>query len=483
MAAAALPKVEKKIMDEKIAKVREVVKNVSANDIVLALHNFELDVGRTIHAFCEGGAEVALGDWERTGAGKKRTQKKKTKGVVSSLHSQPKETSGTTTPSVASLNCSNVSPVNFADKLTNGGTNAVDQATTAALKLNKLDLRNDEIGRSEKSLAAQQHQFVHLGEFAAKIGRQSMVINSSTPMDIGNRQTGDVDDSFGLADYQSQLAQNREMFEREVTSAEEAIYQCFKELRELLSFREQRLLDELTQCRKDGLIYFNSRNNILRTLIADCVNPNNKSFMTNLEKFNDKKTEDLEVALTARFLHDNSPLTTSIGQLGKVPSVKSDETVTLTNGEKNGGEPSSKVSVSEPLPPRTENVVKRSNSPSSLVSSVGEDSGLGGQISPVNHVEKKSAVQVEENGIVLKSDSVSADQLAEIQRQIAESLKAKGIDPSVLANFGSTTVARRRPPNQQTARNGASTVEKTGKVGPGGQRKQQQQMNGGEKRK
>uniref|UniRef100_A0A183CT97 ATP-dependent RNA helicase RhlE n=1 Tax=Globodera pallida TaxID=36090 RepID=A0A183CT97_GLOPA len=90
--------------------------------------------------------------------------------------------------------------------------------------------------------------------------------------------------------------------------------------------------------------------------------------------------------------------------------------------------------------------------------------------------------QVEENGIVLKSDSVSADQLAEIQRQIAESLKAKGIDPSVLANFGSTTVARRRPPNQQTARNGASTVEKTGKVGPGGQRKQQQ-MNGGEKRK
>jgi hypothetical protein len=46
--------VEKKLMDEKIAKVREVVKNISTNDIVLALHNFELDVERTIHAFCEG---------------------------------------------------------------------------------------------------------------------------------------------------------------------------------------------------------------------------------------------------------------------------------------------------------------------------------------------------------------------------------------------------------------------------------------------
>uniref|UniRef100_A0A915DHI5 Uncharacterized protein n=1 Tax=Ditylenchus dipsaci TaxID=166011 RepID=A0A915DHI5_9BILA len=48
-------------MDEKIAKVREVVRNVSTNDIVLALHNFELDVEHTIHAFCEGGSEGALG--------------------------------------------------------------------------------------------------------------------------------------------------------------------------------------------------------------------------------------------------------------------------------------------------------------------------------------------------------------------------------------------------------------------------------------
>jgi hypothetical protein len=41
-------------MEGKISKVREVVKNISTNDIVLALHNFELDVEKTIHAFCEG---------------------------------------------------------------------------------------------------------------------------------------------------------------------------------------------------------------------------------------------------------------------------------------------------------------------------------------------------------------------------------------------------------------------------------------------
>lgn len=48
-------KQEKKLMDEKIAKVREVVRNnFSNNDIILALHYFELDVDKTVHAFLQG---------------------------------------------------------------------------------------------------------------------------------------------------------------------------------------------------------------------------------------------------------------------------------------------------------------------------------------------------------------------------------------------------------------------------------------------
>lgn len=47
-------KQEKKIMEEKINKVREVVRNFSTNDIVLALHYFELDVEKTIQAFLQG---------------------------------------------------------------------------------------------------------------------------------------------------------------------------------------------------------------------------------------------------------------------------------------------------------------------------------------------------------------------------------------------------------------------------------------------
>uniref|UniRef100_A0A914UJ27 Uncharacterized protein n=1 Tax=Plectus sambesii TaxID=2011161 RepID=A0A914UJ27_9BILA len=44
---------EKKVIDQKVAAVREIVQTASNNDIVLALHNFDMDVSRTIQAFCE----------------------------------------------------------------------------------------------------------------------------------------------------------------------------------------------------------------------------------------------------------------------------------------------------------------------------------------------------------------------------------------------------------------------------------------------
>ena len=47
-------KKEKKIIDEKVEKVRQVVPSVSKNDIILALHSYDMDVHRTIQAFCDG---------------------------------------------------------------------------------------------------------------------------------------------------------------------------------------------------------------------------------------------------------------------------------------------------------------------------------------------------------------------------------------------------------------------------------------------
>ncbi|KAE9419689.1 hypothetical protein Angca_004992, partial [Angiostrongylus cantonensis] len=71
---------EKKLISDKIAKVREVVHGVSTNDIILALHSFDMNVERTIQAFCEDGASEVLDDWVRpTGASGKNKNKKKKK--------------------------------------------------------------------------------------------------------------------------------------------------------------------------------------------------------------------------------------------------------------------------------------------------------------------------------------------------------------------------------------------------------------------
>ena len=53
----------------------------------------------------------------------------------------------------------------------------------------------------------------------------------------------------------------------------------------------------------------------------------------------------------------------------------------------------------------------------------------------------------------MQSNAISSDQLAEIQRQLAEQLKAQGIDPSVLSGTSSTAPPLRRRPQQQNHHN------------------------------
>lgn len=55
-------------------------------------------------------------------------------------------------------------------------------------------------------------------------------------------------------------------------------------------------------------------------------------------------------------------------------------------------------------------------------------------------------------GIVMQSDALSEEQLADLQRRIEETLKAQGIDPSVLSEIGSGAAPRRRPPQKKPPR-------------------------------
>ncbi|CAI5437990.1 unnamed protein product [Caenorhabditis angaria] len=97
---------EKKIINEKVAQVREVVDNATNNDIIMVLHTFDLDVNKTIQAFCEDGAASILGDWVTSGGAsvasknKKNKNKKAKASVASSAETVTSTPSTATTPPV-----------------------------------------------------------------------------------------------------------------------------------------------------------------------------------------------------------------------------------------------------------------------------------------------------------------------------------------------------------------------------------------------
>lgn len=144
---------EKKVMQEKIAKVREVVDNVTNNDIIMVLHSFDLDVNKTISAFLEDGASSILGGWTTssgvsvTAAKKKKNNKSKkpsetiTQEITSSAPVLTKTTSPA--PIVAAPTSSSVTKSAVASK-TVVSTPASTDALSSAFKSIRLALNDRE---------------------------------------------------------------------------------------------------------------------------------------------------------------------------------------------------------------------------------------------------------------------------------------------------------------------------------------------------
>lgn len=396
--AAFQTKQEKKIMDEKIAKVREVVRNISTNDIVLALHNFELDVEKTIHAFCEGGSEIALGDWETGGAAKRKQQKNKNKnGGAKSQSSNNSVTSSHRPPSVTSQANSVVNGYTTGKKYINGydGSHGPSKNGKAPLQVNGLTSAqlqpNGKPASSSSSIETKQNP--------------AQTVTSSTtaaPTGISNIAAKRGFETGAIANTRV----NNDSFES-LSPAETDISKCFQQIRNALAHRER---------------YLSTR-----------LGPN------------------------ARFHCDISKLLDEIAKIGEVATIENEM-----------AQPSA-----VPPPHINGQSVNHSTSHSSLVSSVGEDSGLG-HTSPV--MPEKNVAQVVNGGIVMESDDFSADQLAEIQRKVEEAMKSKGLDTAVLAEaFSSKTVPPRRrpPPNKNGSLAGNRREGGDKKGGPPGKNQRQ----------
>ena len=246
-----------------------------------------------------------------------------------------------------------------------------------------------------------------------------------------------------IARHNTDLTQSQKLFDSEILSAETSIAQCFKEIRQAAIDRERQLLAALNQIRSEGHQYLANRKVAIRQL-EENSDPN--QLANGLKTFLSLKQQDADLGHVTRFVYDNSKLIRSVSQFGEVVGV--------------GGNAVQPTPVPHSVS-NTQMSIKHATSHSSIVSSVGEDSGLG-QISPVSNgksffvvikstcgISGKNVVSVENGGIAMQSEGLSADQLAEIQRQLAERLKAQGIDPSVLAASSGAPAPRRRPPTKE----------------------------------
>lgn len=424
--SAAQYKKEKKVMEEKVQKVRQVVPTIKTNEIILALHNYDLDVERTIQAFLEEGSQGALGDWENTAKSKK--SKKKNNTPATKTNSTTSSTVDSVTTGTLKQNGKSTSSNNKGGAgYSNGYTNGVTTSSTTTV-----------VSASSSAVKPKQAPKITTTSNLDNIDR----LNSDEKSKVLSAELN------ALNRHQTDLNKVQKQFDGEISNAETSIAQCFKEIRQIAAERERQLLATLSRVREEGSHYISARHSELRHLQSSAQNSNEDSVVAELKRFLANKQHDLELGHVTRFVYDNSQLVNSIARFGEIVSI-------------NGATVLTPIVHSHPS---QSNEIKHATSHSSLVSSVGEDSGLG-QISPV--ANEKNTAHVEGSGIKMQSNAISVDQLAEIQRQLAEQLKAQGIDPSVLCGASGTLPPPRRRQQQQHHQNGNN--------------KKQQQQNGNKK--
>lgn len=452
-------------MEERIAKVREVVRNVSANDIVLALHNFELDVEKTIQAFCEGGSQTALGDWEQTGGVAKKQKRNKSKKAAKPV------SAAANLPPTSSVVANNFDSISTVSSIQDGyqpppvaTANGVAQHKTGFSSSVANNNTTKHVEVAKKPVMAEPPT-----SYTASAVKQKVLNNLSNTGKNDSAYNGvdsTVSEASALNEYTSELRKLEHEFEAEVAQSEANLSKCFQELHQSLVERERQLRSELSQCRQDGFSLFSARQKSLHNLFKESAILNGdpikqQNWLNQVHLFNNGKGDDQKVAYMTRFVYDNSSIINGVSNFGQVISLKGNVP------QMNGG--NKMASAPNAVPNSTNNQrngssaieasVKHSTSHSSLVSSVGEDSGLG-QISPI---QQEKNVKVENGGIVMESDGLSADQLNELQRHFEETLRAKGIDPSVLNNLEFATVAPRRRQQQQNKNNNHSGNNNNGK--------------------
>ncbi|KAI6202909.1 hypothetical protein M3Y94_00495200 [Aphelenchoides besseyi] len=430
MARSAQNKGEKQVIDAKVAKVREVVRNVSNNDIVLALHNFDMDVERTIGAFVDGGIENALGSWEKCN----NTTKKKKANAGAAENSSAATSTTTETPKVSSV----TAPISTGGrsrkpqpqvKETSGIAPTVNPKTAPSVSQSFAKMTDDEkVDELERLMDEVNIKSNNLQTAIDNVAREKLAAFAAITNALKYRER----------QLDSYLEKTRRELQETITQQHHA-YQRVQQKNSTVAVELPRFAADSAAL--DQLLHQNFALHVDKTIKA-------------IEKLGAGFLPSTTIEIATPPVSNGIPQSnTQLNGDHSAPKQNGKSTAPISNGK-----PKTAVPVAAKIANGTD--IKHSVSQTSLVSSVGEDSGLG-QISPV--YQEKTATPVADSGL-LQSDGLSADQLANLQAIIQQNLESKGLNADLIKGIigdSDGSAARRRNPRRDGPSNGTANGGKS----------------------
>ncbi|CAJ0574355.1 unnamed protein product, partial [Mesorhabditis spiculigera] len=254
--------VDKKEMNEKIAKVKEVVRGIGQNEIVMALHSFDLDVEKTIQALCENRTAV-LDEWESSAATKKQKNRAQKKKVAADTASTTTET-----PSVSSK------------------TETV--LPSVAMK--------------------------------SQPKKQPAQSNGYHAPPAANKENGG--DAEWLKTHDKESSQILAAFTQECKRGNKEIRSTFDAIRQALANREKILLDALQRSQQDAEKLIQDNKSTSKSLLSRVGAVRGDAGVAgDLKAFANARRAEQQLASASAFTYDMSQLFDALNKFGSVPEV------------------------------------------------------------------------------------------------------------------------------------------------------------------
>jgi hypothetical protein len=274
--------------------------------------------------------------------------------------------------------------------------------------------------------------------------------SASTKEDAMSKRKIIEKEAKNLAKHDVASERIERLFKEEVEKSHDRIRRAFDEMRKHLNEREKGMLIELENCKSEGLQLLEQGKGRAKQLHIDTERaPSMNDRQINdlrdqIKRFLSERRIEEDLGRTIRFQFEPDRLIDMIKTFGEVIPV--------------GKDPQKHVSQT------------------SLVSSLDDDTSNSGICNA------KPVSEISSGGICMKSDSMTAEQLAQLTLHLKETLKLQGITEDILPDVsgvaGAMPAPRRRPPPARADHYNGHGGNQNHQNGRGGGRPRGGQRNG-----